>query len=80
MNDAMERIANTQLGVLTMRQKKLDELEDLGRTGAYLSQNLAEAEELCQRLAEDIQRNDKLIQSLKNEILSKHSPSELDAE
>ena len=84
MSDAMDRIVrrrerNTQAGPWSLGQK-LDELHDLGRNGACLSRAMIEAQETCERLAEDIKRNDILIQSLRNEILSKYNPSELEEE
>ena len=84
MNDAMNRIKrrrerNTQVAPLTLRQK-LDELDDLARNSAYLAQEINAAYKSHEELLERRRENDKLLVSLKKDILYTCSPTEPEGE
>ena len=84
MSDELDRIMkrrerNMQARPLTLRQK-LDELDDLARHSAYLAQEINAAYERHEELLAQRQKNDKQIQSLKNDIRYNELPEPVDDE
>ncbi len=84
MNDELDRIMkrrerNTQAGPLTLRQK-LDELDALAQNSNRLKQKINEAYKSHEEFVERRGENDKLLESLKKDILYTCSPTEPEGE